>query len=121
MILLSGKSNLPVGFIYNNILASKEGLVIGVVLGHCVFGPQGKPVAKYFRQTLFALDGKILAKSLEGYQLFKVSADKLVRDAWQFISLIRDHSCPFINPTNDWSATPFLSYFNIEVSVDCKL
>ena len=114
MTLLSEKDQLPAGFIYNNILALRDGTVIGILLGHCVFGRDGQVAAKYFRHTLFNLQGEILAKNLESNASLSFDKEKLLKEAWQIIELIKDHTCPMIDPTENWSMISLASYFSNE-------
>lgn len=62
MTVLAGHHHLPVVLIHNNILALLNSKVIGVILGHCAFGTNGEAKAKYFKRTLYTLEGKLLGK-----------------------------------------------------------
>ncbi|HET6994270.1 MAG TPA: hypothetical protein VFI06_04760 [Chitinophagaceae bacterium] len=117
MVLLADSTRQPAGFVHHNILVLPDGTVIGVLLGHCIFGPDGTVKAKYFRKTLFSLQGKILAKNTGTGTHPDVDEKKLIEEAWKIISLIKNHSCPVVEPTGDWSGVTLAVHFGEVASV----
>ena len=112
MTLLSGKSGTKIDAVYlNNILALPTGEVIGVILGHCVFDRRGVVKAKYFTQTLYDLDGRILAKESDSDSNIHIDLLKMQEQGWKIISHIGDHDCPRITPKNEWSTIPLEEHF----------
>ncbi len=111
MTLLNGNDPSSIAFIHNNILALIDGTVMGVLLGNCVFGKDGGVKAKFFQHTLFDLQGKVLARENPRVRPVPVDSGGLIEQAWTMISLIRNHNCPIIEPTNEWSATPMEDHF----------
>ncbi|HQD09557.1 MAG TPA: hypothetical protein PLQ65_07830, partial [Flavihumibacter sp.] len=98
-------------FIHNNILALIDGTVMGVLLGNCVFGNDGGVKAKFFQHTLFDLQGRILARENPRVRPVSVDNERLIDQAWKMIPLIKNHNCPIIDPTNDWSTMPLEDHF----------
>lgn len=104
-----------IAFIYNNILALPEnGRVIGVLLGNCVFGLDGQVTAKYFKHTLYTLDGLILAKEDINIKPVVIDTIKLLNDGWQLITKIKDHSCPIIEPREKWTPVQISEHFEVQ-------
>ena len=103
MIHLSQNNNHTDAAIYNNILVLNDGTILGVILGHCVFGWQGKVMAKYFKHTLYTLDGHILAKDSVNTDTLKADINSVLEKAWVLLRQIKDHSCPLIKPTEKWA------------------
>ncbi|KIC93575.1 hypothetical protein [Flavihumibacter solisilvae] len=112
MTILSQQDHIPAGMISNNTLAMPDGTLIGILLGHCVFNKEGKVKAKYFNHTLYALDGRILAKEKKTQAAIHLEAKFSVRNAWEFIQNIKDHSCPLIEPTETWAPVALKEFFN---------
>lgn len=111
MTLLNGNDPSSIAFIHNNILALIDGTVMGVLLGNCVFGKDGGIRAKFFHHTLFDLDGRILARENRRVKPVPVSGESLIAQAWKMIPLIRNHDCPMIDPTEEWSPVPMEDHF----------
>lgn len=117
MILLTNRNNATVAVIHNNIIALPNGRVIGILLGHCVFGSEGNVLAKYFKHTLFTLDGKKIALENGAADKANVDTQQLVQQAWELIMKIRDHTCPIISPTDTWSDKTVEEHFKAVVAV----
>lgn len=113
MTLLSGNEPSTIAFIHNNILALIDGTVMGVLLGNCVFGRDGGVKAKFFQHTLFDLQGKILAMEKTIRKQPAVDSHELVQQAWEVIPLIKNHNCPVIEPTKQWSGVSLFEYFGV--------
>ncbi len=111
MIHLADNHQDIIALIYNNILLVPNGKVIGVLLGHCVFGMDGQVKAKYFQHTLFTIEGNILAKAAESKKIFSIDIMQLVENAWLVIMKIKDHTCPVIVPTNEWTHLSLREHF----------
>jgi hypothetical protein len=111
MILLTDQNHATIAIIHNNILALPHGRVIGVLLGHCVFGAGGKVFAKYFKHTLYTLQGKVLAKEGGAAGKFEIDTGQLLDSAWLLIMKIKDHTCPVITPTEIWSDKTLREHF----------
>ncbi|MFT4024295.1 MAG: hypothetical protein QM664_10985 [Flavihumibacter sp.] len=111
MTLLNGNDPSSIAFIHNNILALLDGTVMGVLLGNCVFGKDGGVKAKFFQHTLFDLQGNTLARENPRVKPVRVDSGGLIEQAWKMIPLIRNHNCPVIEPTGEWSATPMEDHF----------
>lgn len=111
MTILSSQDFLTTGFVHNKIIALPDERVIAVILGHCVFGADGKIRAKYFRNTLFTLDGRILAKENPGATPLQINEAALMEQGWEMITRVKDHYCPVIEPTEVWAGHPLAEYF----------
>ncbi|MCG2616012.1 hypothetical protein LZZ85_17070 [Terrimonas sp. NA20] len=112
MHYLADQRGQAVGLLYQNILLDTYGtVVLGVILGNCVFDGRGAARAKYFRHTLFDMEGSILAKENGFVQHVKLDTTAVMQTAWEIIQTITDHQCPMIDPSENWSSVPVLEHF----------
>lgn len=112
MTTLSDKSKNEIeAIVHNHILILPSGEIIGVIIGHCVFDRHGVVRAKYFTNTLYDLEGKILAKRSGSEASLNLNADQLLNEGWKIISVIKDLDCPKIHPANKWSAVAVREHF----------
>lgn len=122
MHYLADRQQQPVAIIYQNVLLNPSGSnVFGVILGNCVFDGRGKVCAKYFRHTLFALDGKVLAKENGPVRHISMELPAVMDASWELVSNIDDHQCPMIDPLTEWAQESLTDYFKgvpVEVYAD---
>lgn len=113
MHYLADHQQQPAAIIYQNILLNPSGsAVFGVILGNCVFDGHGKVCAKYFRHTLFALDGRILAKENGLVKHISLELPPVMDAAWELVRGISDHHCPMIDPLAEWSTISLAEHFS---------
>ena len=118
MHYLADQREQAVAILYQNILLDIYGTrILGIMLGHCVFDESGTVRAKYFRHTLFNLDGRMLAKESGIEQHVKVDPYAVMTSAWEVLRGVRNHQCPIIEPLNEWSAVPVSEHFTARVVV----
>ncbi len=106
MELLKDQQGKIEGYYLKNCIVDPDFKVIGVVLGHCLFNFHGDICGKYFRGEVRDLDGCIVADTEIGTADYhgKLDSGELLKDAWEIISRIKDHSCPSVEENNDWSS-----------------
>lgn len=117
MIHLTDNHQSVVALIYNNILLLPGGEVIGVLLGNCVFGIDGQVKGRYFKHTLFTLEGKVLARHGESHNKFAFNIQPLVDTAWLLLMKIKDHTCPEVVPTDEWMTKSVKEHFITSKSI----
>lgn len=94
-----------IGFYYKNMIVNKAGnKVYGIVLGNCIFGNAPTCLGKYFNNAFRNYRSEILATT----QLVQEGAElnntlNLEKQAWQFVTAIKDHNDQWIEEKNTWS------------------
>jgi hypothetical protein len=122
MHYLADQRGQAVALLYQNLLLDTYGtVVLGVILGNCVFDGQGAARAKYFRHTLFDMNGRVLAKDNGFVPHVQLDATALMHTAWEIIQTITDHQCPMIDPLEDWSPVPVLEHFEGKPVMETEL
>lgn len=120
MTTLLDKHGKPSAIIYNNkIIALKTFEVVAVVLGSCVFGYSGVLKGKLFNKTLYTLSGAILGEEqeLQNKQIDFFDPVQVLIDSWQILDKIKDHSCAWIVPTEQWANMTIESFLKQTGSV----
>ena len=113
MHYLADQRGQAVALLYQNILLDTYGTVVmGVILGNCVFDGRGAACAKYFRHTLFNMEGHILAKENGFVQHVPIDPAAVMNTAWEIIQSIDNHQCPMIDPLEGWASTSLLEHFD---------
>ncbi|MET0465904.1 MAG: hypothetical protein ABW007_22275 [Chitinophagaceae bacterium] len=113
MHYLADQRGQAVALLYQNILLDTYGtVVLGVILGNCVFDGQGAACAKYFRHTLFNMEGRMLAKENGFVPHVPIDTNAVMDTAWEIIQAITNHQCPMIDPSEEWSSVPVLEHFD---------
>lgn len=122
MQYLADQHGQRVAILYQNILLNPSGTVVsGVILDNCVFDGGGKVRGKYFRHTLFTMEGRILAKENGIVQHLSLELPAVRDTAWELVRGITDHHCPMIDPLNEWSGVPMAEHFTgreVAISAD---
>jgi hypothetical protein len=113
MHYLADQRGQAVALLYQNILLDTYGtVVLGVILGNCVFDGRGAARAKYFRHTLFNMEGRVLAKENGFVQQVPIDPSAVMNTAWEIIQTINNHQCPMIDPLEDWAPVSLLEHFD---------
>ena len=86
---------------------------LGIVLGGCVYDSHGHFKGKLVGGVLYGLNGEKLAET--GQPPLGVGQPELrnlKRDQWNLLEGIRDHQCPWIQPSSKWSGKPLVAYLS---------
>ena len=112
MTSIVDKSGETVAYMHQNIILDKnQEEVIGMVLGNCVFGKKQAPAGKFFNDTFRKKNGKIIAKLGKDASSKKPKNEaKIMTDAWQLLSSMKDHVCIWIDEKDSWTKETFLEY-----------
>jgi len=113
MHYLADQREQAVAILHQNFLLDIYGeTILGVVLGHCVFDANGTARAKYFRHTLYTMEGRVLAREHGIVNHLAIDDFRMMTAAWDIVNAITDHSCPIIVPLNEWSNVPVAEHFS---------
>lgn len=105
MHILSDKKRTTSGYLYNNVILLPGHKVAGVVLAHCVFTANGNIKGKYFKGCIYNESGEIIANESGGEKAI-LTADvgqRIMKDAWEILSRVRNHTAPWVIATGKWS------------------
>ncbi len=112
MTSIVDKNGNTIGYMYLTIILDVEQKqVLGLLLGNCLFGYESAPVGKFFKDTFRKGNGEILA--LLGKEVFpEKPADekRILRDAWDLLSRVKDHTCMWVEEKNKWSNEDLKNY-----------
>lgn len=112
MTSIVDKNGNTIAYMYLTIIIDAEQKqVLGLVLGNCLFGHESAPVGKFFKDTFRKANGEILA--LLGKEVFpeKPAEEKrILRDAWDLLSRVKDHTCMWVEEKNKWSNEDLKNY-----------
>ncbi len=106
MQLLYNHSGELIAYHHQNMLIHPEDLnVMGLVLGNCVFDQQARIIGKLFQEKVYNVSGEVLASQAKDSLPLPGGFDihNSILHAWEILVMIKDHSCPFVNPKNAWS------------------
>lgn len=113
MRYLTDQREQAVMLLHQNILLNRFGTeMLGVILGNCVFDADGSPRAKFFHNTLYNMDGRIMARETGTKEDLIIDAAVLMNCSWEIVYHIKDHNCPMIEPLNEWSTVPAAEHFS---------
>lgn len=107
MTILMNREGKLTAYLYNNMIISATlNKVIGIVLGRCVFGRTGAVKGKLINRIFYSLSGEIISWE---HELPRVSAEKFYvaehqQEGWAILADIKDHYCPWIHPSQQWSS-----------------
>ena len=107
MLAFNDQTNKIVSYLYNNaIVDTGSSKVIGVVLGNCVFGIHRQVVGKFFNNTLYNERGEVVARieQMDANPPYRFSPADCMGQAWELATRVRDHICPWVEPTDNWSS-----------------
>jgi len=112
MTSIVDKNGNTIAYMYLTIILDVEQKqVLGLVLGNCLFGYESSPVGKFFKDTFRKRNGEILA--LLGKEVFpEKPADekRILRDAWEMLSGVKDHICMWVDEKQKWSEEDLSNY-----------
>jgi hypothetical protein len=102
-----------IAYQHQNMLIHPDNMqVLGLVLGNCVFSNQAKVLGKLFQQKVYGLSGEVLASKADATLPLPLSFDITgsIRQAWQILVKIKDHSCPWVPAKESWSRFSLAEY-----------
>ncbi len=105
-----------IAYLHQNAIIHPESFdVLGVMLGNCVFGPQAKVLGKIFHNKLYALTGELLARTEKTPMSIpqKLDVSACISQAWQIMTRINDHICPWIPEKEVWSKSSLNEHLNL--------
>ncbi len=93
--------------------------VLGLVLGNCVFDRQARILGKLVHQKIYNLSGEVLARQSDspGPLPEKFSEDHCVQQAWQILTMIKDHNCPWVTTRDTWSRDSLAGYLYTQAMI----
>lgn len=107
-----------VAYLYQTIILDiSQTKVLGLILGNCVFGQHTAPVGKFFKDTFWKQNGKIVAKL--GSEIFpcKLANERqILADAWLMLSNVKEHVCMWVEEKEKWSQESLVSFLEIQES-----
>jgi hypothetical protein len=105
MYAIHNQQRQLIGYFYKNMILNTAGTqVCGIVLGNCIFGNAPTCLGKYFNNTFRNYGCEILATTTlvqEGVELNNTL--HLEKQAWQFVTAIKDHNDQWIEEKSTWS------------------
>lgn len=106
-----------VAYLYLTIILDvSQSKVLGLILGNCVFGQHTAPIGKFFKDTFRKQNGKIVAKlGKEVFPQKPADEKKVLTDAWQMLSNVKEHVCVWVEEKNEWSQENFLQFLEVPV------
>lgn len=104
MHILTDKKGTTSGYLYNNVILLPGNKVLGVVLAHCVFTSRGRVKGKYFKSCIYNDAGEIIAREAVGEtaSLTAEEGNRIMKDAWEILSLTKEHISPWVIATDKW-------------------
>jgi len=108
MQVIQNQEDQGIAFIRNNIIfRSGDEQVIGIKIGDCFFGKSPSVVGKIINGLIYTLEGEIIGQCTQyAAPNEKFATKQQLTEAWEILSSIDDHACPWITVTEKWSARP---------------
>ncbi len=103
---LYNRSGELIAYCGHNMLLHPDNMsVLGLVLGNCVFDQRAKVLGKLFGHKIYNLSGEVLAEAHDGPPSIHSSRNlrECMADAWSILTLIKDHSCPWVPAGKTWA------------------
>jgi hypothetical protein len=115
MLPVYDQSGETIAYVYQNIIVDTERQeVLGLILGNCVYGREESPAGKLFRNTFRKPNGKMVARLGDEISLVTPPDEAAVlRQAWQILSRMREHTCIWIEEKDSWSPQSFYAYLSV--------
>ena len=112
MYRIEDNTKILLAWLHNNIILSIDGnTVIGVVLGNCVFSRNKKLIGKLIHEKIFLLNGRIIGAINSNLVFHEFDQSQILKDAWEILSQIKEHSCQWIEETKKWDSSKFNEHF----------
>lgn len=108
MQIIKNQLGQDVAFIRNNIIFTYNENVIGIKIGDCCFGNSTTVTGKIINGIIYTVEGVIIGQCQQFVAPNErfATKDQLVK-AWEILSGINDHVCPWITISEKWSERLF--------------
>ena len=106
MQVLSNQHGNPIAYLYQNAIIHTDTMdVMGVILGNCVYTKNANIAGKLFKDKLRDIDGGLVAHSNyeEIAQFEPAYTSKWSQAAWEIVTQVKDHGCPWVEDMDEWS------------------
>jgi hypothetical protein len=108
MQIINNQAGNDIGYIRNNIIFSNDDTVIGIKIGDCCFGKAPGVIGKIINGFIYTLEGTLIGQCQQhSAPNEKFATKEQLTAAWEILSGIDDHTCPWITLTDNWSVKSF--------------
>ncbi len=104
MQIIKNQSGQDVAFIRNNIIFTYNEKVIGIKIGDCCFGNSKSVIGKIINGFIYTIEGEIIGQCQQfSAPNERFASKEQLMAAWEILSNINEHACPWITITENWS------------------
>jgi hypothetical protein len=112
MYRIEDNTKILLAWLHNNIILTIDGkTVIGVILGNCIFSRNKKLIGKMIHEKFYLLNGRIFGAINPNLKFHEFDESKILKEAWDILSQIKEHSCQWIEETKKWDTAKFDEHF----------
>lgn len=112
MYIVQDQTNNKLALIQRNIIMSLSGnKVLGIAVGDCLFNGDSKVFGKIIQSKAYDLKGAIIGNIVFSNPISNLSlSHDQINHSWNILSNIKEHICPWIEITDEWSLLSFSDY-----------
>lgn len=112
MYNITDQLNKKIVLIYRNMILNTDGdTVLGIAVGDCLFNSRSVVFGKIIRSTAYDLKGEIIGRAVLANPAlnFNITQEQL-KQAWNILSNITVHTCPWIQMSEEWALHSFADH-----------
>ena len=112
MYFVTDQQNIKMALISRNVILDPKGeKVLGITVGDCLFNSQSKVFGKIINSQAYDLKGAIIGKIvLSNPALTTHITQEQTNTSWQILTKIKEHTCPWIAISTEWSLLTFTDH-----------
>lgn len=114
MYIVENQTKNKLALIHRNMILNTAGdKVLGIAVGDCLFNTHSKVFGKIIQSNAYDLKGSIIGNIVLSNPVSSLSLSQdQINHSWEILTNIKEHTCPWIEITTEWSMLSFPDYLS---------